>query len=170
MVLGERDESWNGELLLRVRAFAGTCAVIDELITSVRCIVQVEGGLVRCNNRDGSHFWPGGRREAGETFEETAIREVAEETGWVLDRPSLRLLGWLHFEHLTRRPVDWPYPHPDFCQVVFTAMATRRARTDDGRAWTDTEGWEIDSDVVALGAGAFDEITAPFVSLLAHRS
>lgn len=34
------------------------------------------------------HFWkfPGGRSEEGETPEETAIREVAEETGLTLER------------------------------------------------------------------------------------
>lgn len=43
----------------------------------------------RCNSH--APFWalPGGKMELGETFEQTAIREVAEETGIRLDNVRL---------------------------------------------------------------------------------
>ena len=48
-------------------------------------------------NLDGlTHAWPGGRRQPGESFAETAAREVEEETGWLVRPGSFRLLGWLH--------------------------------------------------------------------------
>ena len=63
----------------------------------------------------------GGRREPGETLEETLRREVLEETGWTLRAPTP--LGFLHFRHLSPRPPGHPYPHPDFVQVVYRARA-----------------------------------------------
>lgn len=138
----------------------------DALVTSVRCIVITADGVVRCNNRDGSHLWPGGRREPGETFKETATREVLEETGWLLDPDSLHLLGWLHFEYLSERPSDWPFPHPDFVQLVFTATARRREDTADGQAWTDTDGWEQSSDLVPWRELEPDDLTRPFLELV----
>ena len=121
---------------------------------------------MRCINRDGSHVMPGGRREAGESFEETAVREVAEETGWQVDPASLRLLGWMHYEYLTPRPDDWQFPHPDFIQLVYAGTATDRVEHEDGSAWTDTDGWEERSDVVPIDALEADELTLPFVDLL----
>lgn len=165
--VAEREESWwNGQLPLRVRAFLGLCEAPDELVTSVRCIVVADGGVVRCTNRDGSHLWPGGRREPGETLEQTAIREVLEETGWRLDAQSLRALGWLHFEYLTERPVDWLYPHPDFVQFIYTASAVLREAAAHGRDWSDTDGWEESSDVVAWVDLSADELTQPFLDLV----
>jgi 8-oxo-dGTP pyrophosphatase MutT (NUDIX family) len=102
------------------------------LVTSVRCLVVATGGLVRCSNRDGSHLWPGGRREPGESLEQTAIREVLEETGWRLDPHTLQALGWLHFEYLTERPPGWRFPHPDFVQLIYTARALHRETAPDG--------------------------------------
>lgn len=162
-----KDEAWSdGQLPLRVRAFTGPIEAPEALITSVRCIVTTDDGVVRCNNRDGSHLWPGGRREQGETFAETAIREVLEETGWRLDPESLHPLGWLHYEYLTERPNDWPFPHPDFVQIVFTGTAGTRADTADGRAWTDTDGWEQSSDVVSWSDLDPDDLTRPFLDLV----
>jgi 8-oxo-dGTP pyrophosphatase MutT (NUDIX family) len=159
-----RDESWwDGQLPLRVQAFTGACAVPDELITSVRCIVVTDGGVVRCTNRDGSHLWPGGRREPGESFAETAMREVLEETGWRLDPHSLVALGWLHFEYLSERPADWPFPHPDFVQLLYTARAGDRDAAPDDGEWSDTDGWEESSDVVSWPELVADELTLPFL-------
>ena len=144
----------------------GTCEVPDELLTSVRCIVTTDHGVVRCTNRDGSHLWPGGRREPGETFEQTAIREVFEETGWRLDPDSLVALGWLHFEYLTARPPDWPFPHPDFAQLLYGGRASTRDAGPDGQNWSDVDGWEQGSDVVAWSELDADELTRPFLELI----
>jgi ADP-ribose pyrophosphatase YjhB (NUDIX family) len=133
-------------------AYVGTAAVPDLLITSVRCLVRVGTEVIVCTNSDGfTHPWPGGKREPGESFEQTAIREVYEETGWYLDLGSLRQLGWLHFLHLRPVPDDYRFPHPDFCQVVFTATASRRAVPQDAD-WTDTDGYEQESCLMSVQA------------------
>ena len=118
----------------------------DEVVSSVRCIVRVETYVVVCRNADGiRHAWPGGRREPGETFVETAVREVHEETGWLVDPRSFRPLGWLHLEQLTPVAPTHPFPHPDCFQTVYEARARSRAGSSQ---WTDTEGYEISSELV----------------------
>ncbi len=144
----------------------------DELVVSVRCLVIVDRQLVMCTNADGIHAWPGGRREPGETFAETARREVYEETGWILEPDSLRPLGWLQIEHLASPPEDYPYAYPDVLQVVFAARARDRDR-DCGAHWTDTDGYEASSCLVPLqnvatrltGDG-MSQLARPFLALL----
>ena len=143
------DTDWGGGTMpLRVSAFTGPAELPDELISSVRCLVTVDDHIVLCTSAGGRHPWPGGRREPGETLLETACREVHEETGWVLDDNSTRRLGWLHFEHQVPAPSDYPYPHPDFLQVVYTGSASV---PDSGRdAWSDVDGYETSSDLVEV--------------------
>lgn len=123
-----------GTLPLRVTAFTEPAELPAPLVTSVRCIVWVGELLVLCENVDGRHPWPGGRRNPGERYVETARREVHEETGWLLDVHSVRPLGWLHIEHLTPQPAGHPWPNPDFLQLVLCGTARDR----DG----DVEGYE----------------------------
>lgn len=136
---------------------------------SVRCLVRVDGHIVVCENADGSlHPWPGGRRQTGETFVQTACREVHEETGWLLDPESLRPLGWLHF-HILRpqRPEEHGLPHPDFLQVVYAGAARSR---DGGREsdWTDTEGYELHSQLLPLEE-ALTTVTEPLSMIFLHE-
>lgn len=100
------ETSWlGGAIPLRVSAYATPTDLPEELVTSVRCVVRFGELVVFCENADGGHPLPGGRREPGESYADTAAREVHEETGWLLDRNTLRPLGWLHLEHLApRRP------------------------------------------------------------------
>jgi ADP-ribose pyrophosphatase YjhB (NUDIX family) len=110
-----------GTLPLQLAAY-----VEDELpslayITSVRSLVLREDHILVLRNADGTHILPGGRREPGETLEETLRREVAEEAGWSIRSP--RLLGFLHFHHIARKPAGYPFPYPDFLQVVYVAHA-----------------------------------------------
>jgi ADP-ribose pyrophosphatase YjhB (NUDIX family) len=160
----------DGTLPLRASAYTSLVELPEELVVSVRCLVQVDDKLVVCTNADGiSHPWPGGRREPGETFEETACREVREETGWLLDQRSLQPLGWLHLEHLTRPPEDWPFPHPDFIHIVFAGRAHGR---EGGRAnrWSDTEGYELSSCLLpaheAKDRAEEDPLARVFIDLL----
>ncbi|HEX5404109.1 MAG TPA: NUDIX domain-containing protein [Pseudonocardiaceae bacterium] len=144
-----RDMAWlNGTLPLRVSAYTTPTELPVDVVSSVRCVVRVGELIVFCANRDGAHPWPGGRREPGESYADTAIREVHEETGWLLDRDSIRPLGWLHLEHLGPRTDD-RYPYPDLLQVVLSGTATER----DGGVdvdWTDTEGYELSSRLVTI--------------------
>ena len=144
------EVSWlGGAMPLRVSAHTTPADLPEELVTSVRCVVQVGELIVFCENVDGTHPLPGGRRGPAESYADTAAREVHEETGWRLDRDTLRLLGWLHLEHLAPRRPDDPYPYPDFLQVVFHATATARDGGPDV-AWTDTDGYEQRSRLVSF--------------------
>jgi ADP-ribose pyrophosphatase YjhB (NUDIX family) len=153
---------------IRRAAYVGEFALPEELITSVRCIVQVGDELVVCTNVDGaSHPWPGGRREPGETLAETARREVHEETGWLIDIASLRRLGWVHIENLEEMDPELPYPYPDLLQVVFACRADER---DGDESWTDTEGYEAESCLMSLDAAHAavdgDPLSRVFLDLL----
>ena len=127
-------------------------ALPDVVVSSVRCIVRVDDYVVVCCNADHiRHAWPGGTREPGETFEQTACREVHEETGWLLDPASLRPIGWLHVENLAPVPAGHRYPHPDAFHAVFEAEA--RSRAGDS-TWTDTQGYELSSELVLASSAA----------------
>ena len=103
--------------------------------------------VVVCTNEHGQHPWPGGRRIAGESFADTAQREVREEKGWILDTSSLEHLGWLHIELEAVPPPDHPYPHPDLFQAVYTGRANERAGDE---TWTDVEGYELSSELMSI--------------------
>ena len=132
---------WPGEIPLQVSAYPTPTALPDELITSVRCIVRIDNRVVVCQAPDEQHVWPGGRREPGETYQQTAQREVHEETGWLIDTGDLQPLGFLHFRYIEPQPSDHPYPHPDFLQLVYTAPARDHA-DQHAATWTDLAGWE----------------------------
>ena len=135
---------------VRISAYLGTVFLPDELVTSVRCLVQVGAKVVVCTNRDGiSHPWPGGRRQPGEAIRAAAVREVHEETGWLVEESSLRQLGWLHVEYLRPLPDSHPSPHPDFCQVVLAGQAAGRVG-GSAAEWTDTDGYEISSQLMTV--------------------
>ena len=106
---------------LSVRSFlADTLPPID-YVTSVRCLLFKDDSILVERALDGIQVLPGGRREPGETLEQALRREVLEETGWAID--AARLLGCLHFHHLTPEPPGYAYPYPDFAQPIFMANA-----------------------------------------------
>ena len=63
----------------------------------------------------------GGRPDPGETPEETAIREVGEETGWRIN-PN-QMIGFRHFFQLEPRSEESDRPYPDFIQPIYAARA-----------------------------------------------
>jgi 8-oxo-dGTP pyrophosphatase MutT (NUDIX family) len=141
---------WPNGLQLMTTAYRNTPDdVEDDLIRSVRCITRVGNGVVVCETPHDEHIVPGGRREPGESFLETAVREVCEETGWHVDPATVTHLGLWHIEFLNPEIGDPALPRPDVVQVVLTGVATDR-ECDVDAVWTDTEGWEQGSRVVPL--------------------
>jgi ADP-ribose pyrophosphatase YjhB (NUDIX family) len=164
--IGVHDETVWGVTGLRLHAYAGEADLPDELVTSMRCLVVVPGEagprLVVCQTVHGdTHPWPGGRREAGETFADTIVREVHEETGWHVDPASIVRLGWLRLAISTPRPAVPFGPHPDFLHIVCAAVARDRDG-DPAVEWTDVMGYEVSSTLVPLdrAAATFDDPVA----------
>jgi ADP-ribose pyrophosphatase YjhB (NUDIX family) len=106
-----------------VHTFLHTQTPPDEFIISARAVVVRDDEVLVVQDPSGYHILPGGRREAGETYEQTALREVLEETGWevVIDG----LLGFKHFYRLTPKAPEISYPYPDFAQLVYRATPVR---------------------------------------------
>ncbi len=91
-------------------------------VTSVRGIVQRGDAILVVKNVEGDqHIIPGGRIEAGETLLDTLVREISEETSWVVASPQL--LGVMYYCHLAPRPDRYPYRYPEFLQVVYGVEA-----------------------------------------------
>jgi 8-oxo-dGTP pyrophosphatase MutT (NUDIX family) len=131
---------WGGDIPLSVAAYLTSEPPPEELVTSVRCVVRVADRIIACETPDGWHIWPGGRRRPGESYQQTVRREVLEETGWLLHAADPRRLGFLHLRLIRAQAADYPWPHPDFLQLVYTATASTHA--DPGSDWVDVEGWE----------------------------
>ncbi|MBQ3007466.1 MAG: 8-oxo-dGTP diphosphatase [Clostridia bacterium] len=77
--------------------------------------------------------FPGGHVEAGESFVDSAVREVKEETG--LDIRNLKTCGVIHWIHRTRkdRYIVFLYKTNDFSGTLLDA-------TDEGRVfWIDPD-------------------------------
>jgi 8-oxo-dGTP pyrophosphatase MutT (NUDIX family) len=87
--------------------------------------------------------------EADETIEQTARREVAEETGWSLEK--LVPLGVLHF-HQSKASRDGV--QRDFLQAVFAA----EANSFDART-RELEGYELDAQFMPLEEGLLSSLT-----------
>ena len=119
----ETETRWSdGTLPLRVRYYRSNELPPDRYVTSVRCLVFQDESVLVLRNREGYHILPGGRREEGESFEQTLRREVAEETGWTI-RAVMRL-GFIHLEHKRPKPAGYRFPHPHFFQIVYTVCAS----------------------------------------------
>jgi 8-oxo-dGTP pyrophosphatase MutT (NUDIX family) len=124
---------WPNDMSFRLTAYLTHAEPPAHLLTSSRAIVLRADEVLVVRDPVNLHVWPGGRIEAGETLEQTARREVLEETGWHLGRVAR--IGFLHFEHLQPRPSDYPYAYPDFFQAVHAAIALEydaSARERDG--------------------------------------
>ena len=116
---------WQGkDVPLHERTYLCPTLPPDELISSARAILFRGDEVMVIRDHDNEpYIVPGGRREPGETVLETLHREVQEETGWSL--VDTAVLGFVHFQHLGPKPANYPYPYPNFVQVIFTAKATR---------------------------------------------
>lgn len=86
-------------------------------VTSARAVVTDGGRVLVVQDPTDRHIVPGGRLQANEAPEDALQREVLEETGWTLE--YFHPIGVLHFTHTKAVPEDWPYPYPDFLQIVY---------------------------------------------------
>jgi ADP-ribose pyrophosphatase YjhB (NUDIX family) len=109
-----------GEIGLEIRYYASDEAPPEHLVTSARAIVLAHDQVLLIRDPSGDeHVIPGGRRKSGESLEETVRREVLEETRWSIADLSILAVG--HFHITSSVPADYPYPNPDFLQVVYLA-------------------------------------------------
>lgn len=119
----EEKTVWgNGRLPLRAHFYTTSKLPPLNFVSSVRAVL-LRGDEVMVV-QDGVTPWhviPGGQREAGETISETLRRELLEETGWTF--ANARQIGLIHYHHLATKPDGYPFPYPDFLQVVFVAEA-----------------------------------------------
>ena len=98
---------------------------------------------------------PGGGLEPGETQEEALVREVAEETGFVLDPSSVSPARWHRyatFRWLGLR--RWQEETVHVVRLPAGAVAGTHDRTDDeDKAVLDQQWWSLDD--IAASAAAF---------------
>jgi 8-oxo-dGTP diphosphatase len=84
----------------------------DDLVTNVHVVAFVEKRIVVCREAQPMWFLPGGTRECGESIEDCAARELAEEAGVSLVGP----LTWIGAHYCTST-LQGPYrawqPHPN---------------------------------------------------------
>lgn len=149
-------EQWGPSRLAVSSHLCATLPPLD-LVTSVRAVVFTGTEVLLARNRDEHHILPGGRREPGESLEETVRREVLEETGWLID--NLQLLGIMHFHHLLPRPPGFPYRYPDFLHVIYRAAP--RQHVPERRVADD---YELEATLVPLQAVA--QISLPATQLV----
>lgn len=119
-------EAWpvwgNGRVPLRQHTYLSPGFPLDHYVSSARAILfRGDEVMVVLGHDQQPYVVPGGRRELGESIEATLHREVLEETGWRLAQTCF--LGFVHFCHLGSKPEAYPYPFPDFVQVIYTAVA-----------------------------------------------
>src|SRR5262245_31322770 len=110
---------WRAEWLgvpLEARTYLSRELPPRRLVGSVRALV-LRGDSVLLVHTSPPILNVGGRCQPGETVEETLLREVAEESGWVVH--PLGVIGFVHCRHLDEQRPAWGRPAPDFVDPVF---------------------------------------------------
>lgn len=151
--VAQEEVVWGGKTHLLASCYIGSDVPPPEYITSVRSVVLRGGEVLVLRNPDETHIMPGGRREKGETLQETLRREVLEETGWEME--PVAVLGFIHFHHLTPQPSSYLYPYPDFIHLLYLSLATEERL--DARIPDDYEQESAFHSILEItGAGAGD--------------
>jgi 8-oxo-dGTP pyrophosphatase MutT (NUDIX family) len=110
-----------GTIRLRIDSYLSRESPPSAYVTSVRSVVLRGGDVLTVRNADEWHVLPGGRRERGETPEQTLRREVLEEAGLRIERPVQ--LGFMHLHHVTPKPSGYEFLYPDFLSLVYVSEA-----------------------------------------------
>lgn len=92
------------------------------LVTSVRALLTRGSEIMVVRDPAGRHILPGGRVDAGEKQLDALKRELLEETGWSV-RATPPTIGLFHYHIHSQRPDKYPYPFPDFLQLIYRAQA-----------------------------------------------
>jgi ADP-ribose pyrophosphatase YjhB (NUDIX family) len=122
------------DVYVRVRTYLSEAVPPLDCLKSVRCIVFRDDSVLVVRDVDEQHIIPGGRREAGETLEQTVRREVLEETCYAVGK--LHPLSFAHLYNLQSETHDAFYGARDFFWLIYWAEAgdyIAEARLDDGR-------------------------------------
>ncbi len=121
---------------------------------SARGIIEKDGKfLVMHSRKYGYYKFPGGGLEAGESPTDALIREVAEETGYIVIPESIEEYG-----SVFRRERDTDNPDGIFEQVNYYYFC----KVSDESVERTPEDYEIEEDFVAEWA--------PFLTILAHEN
>lgn len=126
-LLNEASAIWGkGSLPLQISYYLSDELPPTDYITSVRCVLfrnvpSVKQVMVVRDATNNYHVIPGGRVKPGEKLLDTLRREVLEETGWTISGCSLFCVA--RFHHQAKKPIDYPYPYPDFIQLIYRAHA-----------------------------------------------
>jgi 8-oxo-dGTP diphosphatase len=87
-----------------------------QTIANVNIVPRVGDRLLVLQHEDGSWDVPGGTLEAGESYLETARRELIEEAGAKL--ASFSVIGAWRCQSLATEPYRSHLPHPDYYRIT----------------------------------------------------
>jgi 8-oxo-dGTP pyrophosphatase MutT (NUDIX family) len=114
-------EEWSG-VPLEFRACLADEIPPRAFVGSVRSIVLHEDTVLAVGSAQ-PILSVGGRCQSEETIEQTLLREVGEESGWIVK--PLGVIGFIHCRHLDEQRPDWGRPAPDFVDPIFVSAAIR---------------------------------------------